>query len=189
MAISRCSMRFCLSPSTAALRHAADQVARTAQALWQLGARSHADEALEPGRRARAGLRALAARAKSSASRSKRCRSTARSSKVHPDGTGAFKKRGAGGHRAFARRMERQNPSGCRECAVRRGLRPLARPEAGDAPCGRQWLRAWGRANARRVVRSWIAPARVTRRANSLSAWASPGRAAPHPGRLAPAGL
>ena len=38
--------------------------------------------------------------------------------KVHPDGTGAQKKRSAS-HRAFTRWMHHQNSSGCRKCAVR----------------------------------------------------------------------
>lgn len=38
--------------------------------------------------------------------------------KVHPDGTGALKKRPAG-HRSFPRRLHYQNSSGCRECSVR----------------------------------------------------------------------
>ena len=36
------------------------------------------------------------------------------SAKVHPDGTGAEKKRAAG-HRQLARRLEHQDSSGCRE--------------------------------------------------------------------------
>ena len=37
--------------------------------------------------------------------------------KVHPDGTGALKKRPSS-HRPFPGRMHHQNSSGCRECAV-----------------------------------------------------------------------
>src|ERR1700758_2746166 len=45
--------------------------------------------------------------------------------KVHPDGTGALKKRTAG-HRQIARRMEHQDSSGCRGCSNGHSLRPLA---------------------------------------------------------------
>src|SRR5579864_6899071 len=38
--------------------------------------------------------------------------------KVHPDGTGALKKR-TPSHWQESRRMEHQNSSGCRECSVR----------------------------------------------------------------------
>ena len=46
--------------------------------------------------------------------------------KVHPDGTGALKKRPAS-HRAFSRRMHHQDSSGCRECSVRPDLKTLPR--------------------------------------------------------------
>jgi transposase len=49
--------------------------------------------------------------------------------KVHPDGTGALKKRTAG-HRQVPRRMEHQDSSGCRGCSNGHNLRPLARPSA-----------------------------------------------------------
>src|SRR4051795_113332 len=49
--------------------------------------------------------------------------------KVHPDGTGALKKRTAG-HRQVARRMEHQDSSGCRECSNSHNLCPLAGPGA-----------------------------------------------------------
>src|SRR6266852_8682743 len=47
--------------------------------------------------------------------------------KVHPDGTGALKKR-TSSHRRVARRMEHQGSSGCRECSNGLNLRPVARP-------------------------------------------------------------
>ena len=47
--------------------------------------------------------------------------------KVHPDGTGALKKR-ASSHRQVARRMEHQGSSGCRECSNGHNLRPVAWP-------------------------------------------------------------
>jgi transposase len=46
--------------------------------------------------------------------------------KVHPDGTGALKKR-TSGHRQVAWRMEHQGSSGCRECSNGHNLRPVAR--------------------------------------------------------------
>ena len=45
--------------------------------------------------------------------------------KVHPDGTGALKKRTAG-HRQVAGRMEHQDSYGCRECSNGHNLRSLA---------------------------------------------------------------
>ena len=45
--------------------------------------------------------------------------------KVHPDGTGALKKRTAS-HRQGARRMEHQDSYGCRECSNGHNLRALA---------------------------------------------------------------
>ena len=45
--------------------------------------------------------------------------------KVHPDGTGALKKRTAG-HRKITRRMEHQNSSGCRECSNGYNFLPVA---------------------------------------------------------------
>src|ERR1035437_932769 len=48
--------------------------------------------------------------------------------KVHPDGTGALKKRTAS-HRQVARRMDHQDSYGCRRCANGHNLRPL--PGAG----------------------------------------------------------
>src|SRR5580692_2631683 len=47
--------------------------------------------------------------------------------KVHPDGTGALKKRPAI-HWTFPRRLHHQDSSGCRECSVRLDLEALARP-------------------------------------------------------------
>ena len=45
--------------------------------------------------------------------------------KVHPDGTGALKKRTTG-HRQVAGRMDHQNSYGCRRCANGDNLCPLA---------------------------------------------------------------
>ena len=47
--------------------------------------------------------------------------------KVHPDGTGALKKRSASDWK-IARRMEHQNSSGCRECAHGHNLLFVTRP-------------------------------------------------------------
>jgi hypothetical protein len=47
--------------------------------------------------------------------------------KVHPDGTGALKKR-TPSHRQVTRRMEHQDSSGCRRCSNSYNLFPLARP-------------------------------------------------------------
>ena len=47
--------------------------------------------------------------------------------KVHPDGTGALKKRTAG-HRQVARRMDHQDSYGCRRCANGHNLCALPRP-------------------------------------------------------------
>jgi transposase len=44
--------------------------------------------------------------------------------KVHPDGTGALKKRTAG-HRQISRRMERRNSYGCRGCSNGYSVRPV----------------------------------------------------------------
>jgi DDE family transposase len=49
--------------------------------------------------------------------------------KVHPDGTGALKKRTAS-HREIARRMEHQNSSGCRECSNGNSVLLVARRSA-----------------------------------------------------------
>ena len=49
--------------------------------------------------------------------------------KVHPDGTGALKKRTTG-HRQVARRMDHQDSSGCRECSNGHNLCSLTRPRA-----------------------------------------------------------
>jgi hypothetical protein len=46
--------------------------------------------------------------------------------KVHPDGTGAEKKRPAV-DRTLPRGVDHQNSSGCRGCATRRDIRPVAR--------------------------------------------------------------
>jgi len=45
--------------------------------------------------------------------------------KVHPDGTGALKKRTTG-HRQISRRMEHQDSYGCRGCSNGCSLRPVA---------------------------------------------------------------
>ena len=47
--------------------------------------------------------------------------------KVHPDGTGALKKRAAS-HRTFPGRMHHQDSSGCRECSVRLDFEAFPRP-------------------------------------------------------------
>jgi len=49
--------------------------------------------------------------------------------KVHPDGTGALKKRTAS-HREIARGMEHQDSSGCRECSNGNNFLPVARRSA-----------------------------------------------------------
>jgi len=49
--------------------------------------------------------------------------------KVHPDGTGALKKRPSS-HRQVARRMEHQDSYGCRGCSNGYNLFPFARPSA-----------------------------------------------------------
>jgi transposase len=49
--------------------------------------------------------------------------------KVHPDGTGALKKR-TPGHRQIARRMDHQDSYGCRECSNGHNLCPVARQRA-----------------------------------------------------------
>jgi transposase len=65
--------------------------------------------------------------------------------KVHPDGTGALKKRSPG-HRQVPRRMDHQDSSGCRECSNGDKFRALARPslrrEAWPHPAGRHWTAA-----------------------------------------------
>jgi hypothetical protein len=55
--------------------------------------------------------------------------------KVHPDGTGALKKRAAG-HRQIPRRMDYQDSSGCRECSNGHNPVPIAGQRARCAPCG-----------------------------------------------------
>ena len=47
--------------------------------------------------------------------------------KVHPDGTGALKKRPAS-HRPISRRMDHQDSSGCRRCSNGPDVGPVARP-------------------------------------------------------------
>ncbi len=49
--------------------------------------------------------------------------------KVHPDGTGALKKRSAS-DRQIPRRMDHQDSSGCRECSNGNNVCALARPSA-----------------------------------------------------------
>ena len=49
--------------------------------------------------------------------------------KVHPDGTGALKKRPTS-DRKIARRMEHQDSSGCRECSNGHNVRAVAGPSA-----------------------------------------------------------
>jgi transposase len=69
--------------------------------------------------------------------------------KVHPDGTGALKKRTAG-HRQVARRMEHQDSSGCRGCSNGHNLRALARPRPRCA--GRSRVAARSPADAGRLA-------------------------------------
>ena len=65
--------------------------------------------------------------------------------KVHPDGTGALKKRSAG-HRKIARRMDHQDSYGCRGCSNGHNLCPLGWPSLrrGGRPhtAGRHWTAA-----------------------------------------------
>ena len=62
--------------------------------------------------------------------------------KVHPDGTGALKKRTTG-HRKVPRRMDHQDSYGCRRCSNGHDL--LAFPRTGhDAPEGRKLLHRLG---------------------------------------------
>src|SRR6201994_2071575 len=60
--------------------------------------------------------------------------------KVHPDGTGALKKKRTAGHRQVARRMEHQDSSGCRGCSNGHSLRPLP-GHAHQPPGGRRFLK------------------------------------------------
>ncbi len=48
--------------------------------------------------------------------------------KVHPDGTGALKKKRTAGHRQIPRRMEHQGSSGCRGCSNGRNVLPIPWP-------------------------------------------------------------
>ncbi len=59
--------------------------------------------------------------------------------KVHPDGTGALKKRTAS-HREIARRMEHQDSSGCRECSNGNNFLLVARRSARCSRWTRQLL-------------------------------------------------
>ena len=61
--------------------------------------------------------------------------------KVHPDGTGALKKRSAG-DRQIPRRMEHQDSSGCRKCS--NGDNALSPVQAHDAQQGRELLGGLG---------------------------------------------
>ena len=70
--------------------------------------------------------------------------------KVHPDGTGALKKR-TPGHRQVTRRMEHQGASGCRECSDGYNLRivPWQRPRRARRTrlADRTWSHAGGPAD------------------------------------------
>src|SRR5690606_15547183 len=92
--------------------------------------------------------------------------------KVHPDGTGAEKKRTTG-HRPLLRGLDYQNSSGCRGCATRSDLRALARagsrrpsrtgvaaPPAGarDADRAHHGSRVRRRSNAPACSRTWLCP-------------------------------
>src|ERR1700739_680581 len=65
--------------------------------------------------------------------------------KVHPDGTGALKKRAAS-HRKVSRRMAHQDSSGCRECSNGHSLRAFPRQRsrraAGTGITGGTWTHA-----------------------------------------------
>ena len=63
--------------------------------------------------------------------------------KVHPDGTGARKKRPPS-HRQIPRRVDHQDSSGCRGCSNGIDVCALARPEAHDGPEGRKLLTSLG---------------------------------------------
>ena len=64
--------------------------------------------------------------------------------KVHPDGTGALKKRSAS-HRPFAGRLHHQDSSGCRECSVRLDAWRCHRAMRGTRPRGGNcWQRRLG---------------------------------------------
>lgn len=63
--------------------------------------------------------------------------------KVHPDGTGALKKRHAS-HRPLPRGMEHQDSSGGRACPVRADFFHSRPAKEGDGPCVRALLRSWG---------------------------------------------
>jgi len=61
---------------------------------------------------------------------------------VHPDGTGALKKRTTS-HREIPRRMDHQDSSGCRECSNSHNF-ALSLGNAHDAPVGRELLAGLG---------------------------------------------
>ena len=67
--------------------------------------------------------------------------------KVHPDGTGALKKRPAS-HRAFPGRMHHQDSSGCRECSMRLDSKDFSRPSRG-CPARTRTLGGWRTGSAR----------------------------------------
>jgi len=61
--------------------------------------------------------------------------------KVHPDGTGALKKRPAS-HWALAGRMHHQDSSGCRECSVRLDAQTFPR-SGGRCPARTRTVASW----------------------------------------------
>jgi transposase len=61
--------------------------------------------------------------------------------KVHPDGTGALKKRPAS-HWALAGRMHHQDSSGCRECSVRHDAQTFPR-SGGRCPARTRTVASW----------------------------------------------
>jgi Fe-S-cluster containining protein len=64
--------------------------------------------------------------------------------KVHPDGTGALKKRTTG-HRKIARRMEHKDSYGCRGCSNRYNLCAISRPRPMMHRTGGPYWKNWGR--------------------------------------------
>src|SRR6266851_5755259 len=100
--------------------------------------------------------------------------------KVHPDGTGALKKR-TSSHRQVARRMEHQGSSGCRECSNGHNLRPVARPcarcallaELGPMPEGLPLLmdRAYEGDETRQLVLSLGMIPIVPPKSNRIEPW------------------
>ncbi len=124
------------------------QVARTSQAIRQLAHHLHAHEPLVEER----GLDRVFEKLQLEQIVRIKIEAFALDStsvKVHPDGTGALKKRTAS-HRQIARRMEHQDSSGCRGCSNGHNLRPVAGQRARCA--GRTGVAEGTRANAQRLA-------------------------------------